>query len=288
MDDENKLPFDEQKENTLHANENAFAGAQEAMPLSSPYIDHKLKDNSEPDGHYTVKLEAFEGPLDLLLHLIKREEINIYDIPIAKITAQYLDYIQLMQNLNINLAGEFLLVAATLIYIKSKMLLPPDPTNPDADLMLEEDPRQELVYQLLEHQKFKDAAQMLYARESLEAATWTNPPREFLENGEEVFAVTILDLVEAFKDILKRFSKRIILEYERDEVTIEEMITEIRNLLLVQTVIKFSSFYERSLSKQHLLMTFLAILELVRLREIKLRQKQLFGEIIILRAQFKQ
>lgn len=219
----------------------------------------------------------------MLLYLIKREEINIWDIPIARITEQYLVYIQMMQDLNINLAGEFLLMAATLIYIKSKTLLPPDPNQVEEELPLE-DPRQELVYQLLEHQKFKNAAQMLYSKETLESAVWSQPPREFLESGEEVIAATLFDLIAAYRDVVKRLAERIVLEYEKEEVTVEEKLAEIRNLLLIQSIINLSSLFENYLSKRHIVVTFLAILELVRLNEIKLRQKQLFGEIVILKA----
>src|SRR4030095_3211873 len=133
----------------------------------------------------TIKLDGFEGPLDLLLHLLKREEIDIWNIHIARITEQYLEYLQLMKDLNINVAGEWLVMAATLIHIKSRMLLPPDPTVADAPEAAD-DPRTERVYQLLEHQKFKNAAQMLYTREEVENAVWTSPPREVLEGEKDV------------------------------------------------------------------------------------------------------
>ena len=126
----------------------------------------------------TIKLEGFEGPLDLLLHLLKREEIDIWNIPIARITEQYLEYLQLMKDLNINVAGEWLVMAATLIHIKSRMLLPPDPAAAPAEEG-QEDPRTELVYQLLEHQKFRNAAQMLYTREEVENAVWNSPPVKY-------------------------------------------------------------------------------------------------------------
>src|SRR6266540_246133 len=133
----------------------------------------------------TLRLEGFEGPLDLLLHLIKREEVDIWNIPIAEVTAQYLQYLQVMKELNINLAGEWLLMAATLIYIKSRMLLPPDPASAAQEEPVE-DPRTELVYQLLEHQKFKNAAQMLYTRQEVANAVWQNPPKDALEDEEVV------------------------------------------------------------------------------------------------------
>lgn len=249
---------------------------ESASPETATYVP--AADREE----YAVKLEKFEGPIDLLLYLIKREEINIWDIPIARITEQYLEYIQIMQDLNITVAGEFLMMAATLIYLKSKMLLPPDPTKPEEDLDIE-DPRRELVYQLLEHQKFKNAAQMLYAKEEVELEVWSKSPREFLDNGEEVITATLFDLIAAFRDVIKRFTDRVILEYAREEITLEEKLAEIRNLLLVQEMIEFSVLLEHKYSRQHLVVTLLAILELVRLSEIRILQKHLFGEILILK-----
>jgi segregation and condensation protein A len=228
----------------------------------------------------TIRLDGFEGPLDLLLHLLKREEIDIWNIPIARITEQYLEYLQLMKDLNINVAGEWLVMAATLIHIKSRMLLPPDPAAavaPEA----QDDPRTELVYQLLEHQKFKNAAQMLYTREEVENAVWNNPPGEVLEGEKDVVAVTLFDLLKAFHDIVKRFEAQRALELGGEEVSIDEKIAEIRRLLLIRDHMLFSSFFARSPSKHHLIVTFLALLELVRLREIWLYQKQSFDEIHI-------
>ncbi|MBI3658090.1 MAG: segregation/condensation protein A, partial [Acidobacteria bacterium] len=179
----------------------ATANLAEEKPLAAGSED------SPQLNHYTVKLDAFEGPLDLLLYLIRREEINIWDIPIAHITAHYLEYVQLMKDLNLNLAGEFLVMAATLIHIKSRLLLPPDPRQA-AESAEAEDPRHELVYQLLEHEKFKNAAQMLYAKEAVETEVWSKPPREFMEEGEEMIAATLFDVVSAYRDIVQRLAER--------------------------------------------------------------------------------
>src|SRR5436309_7432741 len=168
----------------------------------------------------TLRLEGFEGPLDLLLHLIKREEIDIWNIPIAQITEQYLQYLQVMKDLNINRAREWLVMAATLIYIKSRMLLPPDPEGA-AQEQLVEDPRTELVYQLLEHQKFKNAAQMLYTREEVENAVWQKPPKDALED-EEVVSVTLFDVLKAFREVVKRFDAQRAIEIAGEEVSLEE------------------------------------------------------------------
>ncbi len=228
----------------------------------------------------TIKLDAFEGPLDLLLHLIKKEEVDIWNIPIARITEQYLGYLQIMQDLNINVAGEWLLMAATLIYIKSRLLLPPDPVS-EAQEETQEDPRRELVYQLLEHQKFKNAAQMLYTREEVENSVWHRPPQEVVEDGKEVVSVTLFDLVKAFHEIVQRFEAQRAMEMTQEEVSIEDKIADIRRLLLVHNTMLFSNFFAEARSKSHLIVTFLALLELVRLREIWIYQKKAFDEIYI-------
>jgi segregation and condensation protein A len=237
------------------------------------------RDSSEQTG-ITIKLDAFEGPLDLLLHLIRKEEVDIWNIPIARITEQYLEYLHIMKDLNINLAGEWLLMAATLIYIKSRMLLPPDPTATSQE-ETQVDPRKELVYQLLEHQKFKNAAQMLYTREEVESSVWHNPPREVEEGEKEVVAVTLFDLVKAFHEIVLRFEAQRAMEMTQEEVSIEEKIEDIRHLFLVHNTILFSTLFAEARSKRHLIVTFLALLELVRLREIWIYQKKAFDEIYI-------
>ncbi len=236
-------------------------------------------DSAEAAG-ITIKLDAFEGPLDLLLHLIKKEEVDIWNIPIARITEQYLDYLQVMKDLNINVAGEWLLMAATLIYIKSRLLLPPDPVT-ESQEEAQEDPRKELVYQLLEHQKFKNAAQMLYTREEVENSVWHRPPQDGLEDEKEVVAVTLFDLVKAFHEIVQRFEAKRAMELTQEEVSIEQKIEDIRRLLLVHNTMLFSTLFAEARSKRHLIVTFLALLELVRLREIWIYQKKAFDEIYI-------
>lgn len=246
---------------------------------SEDNLDQDFKSASEKE-EITIRLEAFEGPLDLLLHLIKKEEVDIQDIPIARITEQYLEYIQVMRDLNINLAGDWLMMAATLIYIKSRMLVPQEP---DTAIQEEEaeDPRTELVYQLLEHQKFKNAAEMLHTREEVENAVWNNPPSEILDDGKEVVSVTLFDLLQAFHEVVKRFEDQFVLEVMQDEVTIEQQIVDIRKRFLVHDQIMFSTFFAEARSKQHLIVIFLALLELVRLREVWLHQQNAFSEIQI-------
>src|SRR6476660_786447 len=169
-----------------------------------------------------ISLTLYEGPLDLLMVLIRRQKLNIYDIPVAKITEQYLEYLHLMEEMNVDLASEFLLIAAQLIYIKSRTLLPPDP---DAGPEEQEDPRAELVRRLLEYEKFKNAAQMLYQRELVENAAWTNPGGAPFEDSEvePELAVGLYDLLMAFRDVVKRAETRPLMELSRDEFSVEQM-----------------------------------------------------------------
>ena len=228
-----------------------------------------------------VKLEVYQGPLDLLLDLIRKQQINIYDIPIAKITQQYLDYLRLLEEMNIDVAGEFILMAATLIYIKSRMLLPPDPNAPPED---QEDPRTELVHRLLEHEQFKNAAQMLQSKRIVEDATWTQPGiGEFVEAEDEPgLTVSAFDLISVFREILERAKKRPQLEIRREEVTVAEMIEHVKEILLASSrpvpLDQLMAGYE---SRQALIALFLALLEMVRLHAVLLRQKDLFASILV-------
>ena len=247
-------------------------------PVSNPQEETAAQDAA---AGLDVKLDIFEGPLDLLLHLIKKEEIDISDIPIARITEQYLEYLEMMKDLNVNVAGEWLVMASTLILIKSRMLLPPDPEQPGAPL---EDPRMPLVQQLLEHQRFKNAAQMLYERETIELSTWANPKTEFSEEEEELVSATVFDLIKAFHTIVQRFRDQIVMEVSHEPVTVEQKLLELRSMLALQPAFYFSSFFERRITRLHLIVTFLALLELVRLREIRLFQEKAHGDIRIERV----
>ena len=228
-----------------------------------------------------VDLEQFQGPLDLLLHLIRSQKINIYDIPIAKITQQYLDYLRQAEHLSIDLGGDFVFMAATLIHIKSKMLLPVDPDLAEG---AEEDPRQELVQQLLEHEKFLQAAQMLREKHMIEENVWSNPPHEaFLEEDEEPgLAVGIFDLVRTFEQVLERAKNRPSYDIEAEEVSVRSRVEYLKNLLLSEDrPILLREVFERQPSRKALIATFLAVLELVRMQAVVLRQKKLFEEIVI-------
>lgn len=227
-----------------------------------------------------VKLEAYEGPLDLLLDLIRKQKINIYDIPIAKITRQYLDYLRLMEELNIDVAGEFVLMAATLIYIKSRLLLPPDPTAPEEEQ--EGDPRAELVQRLLEHEQFKNAAEMLQSKRTVEEATWSHPGiDEFSEAEDEPgLAVSVFDLISVFREILERSKKRPQIHVRREVVTVQEMLEHVKQMMRERpgpvTVEELVAGY---VWRQALIALLLALLELVRLHAIELRQDDLFAPI---------
>ena len=226
--------------------------------------------------------KVYEGPLDLLLDLIRKQDIDIYDIPIAKITAQYLGYVERLKQLDVDVAGEFVYMASLLIHIKSKMLLPRDPNAP-ADA--QEDPRSELVERLLEHEKFKNAAQMLLQKQQIEEAVWTNPAlKEFKEDegAEPEIAADVVDLVRTFQTILDRLRDRPVLELNEDSVTVGQMIDYVRRrLLLEDRPLRLKRLLQPMQSRNALVCTFLALLELVRLQAILLRQEAVFGEILI-------
>ena len=222
-----------------------------------------------------ISLGEFEGPLDLLLYLIRQEQVNIYDIPVARITDEYLRYLQLMKELDLTVAGDFLVMAAQLIELKSRMLLPRDPTAPEDEI---EDPRQELVDRLLEHEKFKAAAQMLWSRATVEQAVFTRAEIETDKNNPEV-AVGLFDLLRVFQEILARHKEEVLMEIEREEVTMSEMIERLRNMVRSAGELNLLTFFQRAQSRRELVVAFLSVLELVRLSEISLRQRETFGEI---------
>jgi segregation and condensation protein A len=226
--------------------------------------------------------QVYEGPLDLLLDLIRKQDIDIYDIPIAKITAQYLGYVEKLKQLDVDVAAEFIYMASLLIHIKSKMLLPRDP---DAPADAQDDPRNELVERLLEHEKFKSAAQMLLQKQQIEEAVWTNPAlKEFKEDegAEPEIAADAVDLVRTFQQILDRLRERPILQVNEDSVTVGQMINYVRRrLLLEDRPLRLKRLLQPMQSRNALVCTFLALLELVRLQAILLRQDNVFGEIFI-------
>jgi len=226
-----------------------------------------------------ITLPLYEGPLDLLLDLIRRQKLDIYDIPIARITEQYLSYLHLMEELDVDLASEFLVIAAQLIYIKSRLLLPPDPDAPPEE---QEDPRAELVRRLLEYEKFKNAAQMLYQREMIENAVWSNPGEVTVDEVdlEPELNVTLYDLLLAFRDVCKRAEQRPLMEVQRDEFSVEQMMAYLfEKIVSARSAVAVSDVLPDITSRRGLITAFLALLELTRLRAIYLRQEKAFGEI---------
>ena len=236
--------------------------------------------------NYKIHLEMFEGPLDLLLYLVKKDHLNIYDIPIAKVTRQYLDYINLMQFLDLNIVGEFLVMAATLMQIKSKMLLPAEEL---AVLEENEDPRAELVKKLLEYEKFKQIAENLKQREISQQEVFKRPKTEPLADAsapdkqDVYFEASIFDLINAFSQALKDVPREVFYEVIKDQYTVEQKVHDILHLLLVQTEIKLSDLFSKTKSKLEIIVIFLAILELAKMKEIVARQNMEFEEIIIAR-----
>jgi segregation and condensation protein A len=253
------------------------AGSSPSKPKES------AKKKEESDFPFAVAVtDVYEGPLDLLLDLIRKQDIDIYDIPIAKITAQYLAYVEKIRELDVNVAAEFIYMAAVLIHIKSKMLLPRDPL---ATAEEQDDPRNELVNRLLEHEKFKSAAQMLLQKQQIEDAVLTNPSmKEFIEaeGTEPELAADVIDLVKTFQQVLERVRTRPVLNVDEESVTVGQMIDYLRRRLsLEDRPIRLKQMLMQVSSRQALVCMFLALLELVRLQAIQVRQEKLFGEIAI-------
>ncbi len=252
-----------------------------------PYLDKTVRPEKESDFPFAVSVEEiYEGPLDLLLDLIRKQNIDIYDIPIARITAQYLIYVEHIRHLDVNIAAEFVYMASLLIQIKSRMLLPRDPAAADADES--GDPRLELVNRLLEHEKFKSAAQMLQQKQQIEDAVMSNPSlREFRndEGTEPELSADVVDLVRVFREILGRSKERPILRIDEESVTVGQMIDYLRRRLSFEDrPIRLKQLLRTLHSRQSLVCTFLALLEMVRLQAVQLRQESLFGEVLVRRA----
>ena len=233
---------------------------------------------AEPREDIKLKLGEFSGPLDLLLFLIKQEQANIFDIPIAKITDEYLKYIRLMKTFDIALAADFLVMAATLIEIKSKMLLPQEKAADDDEEI--EDPRQELIDRLLEHQKFKNAAEMLYERNTIEQAVFRRGQIETDENNTETNA-TVFDLLNVFQKIMARHKEEIQMEIEREEMSLAEMLKHIKAQIFEAGEINLLKLFEALRTKQEFVLAFIAVLELVRTESVKLMQQKTFGDVIL-------
>jgi len=228
---------------------------------------------------YPVHLQVFEGPLDLLLHLIRKHEVNIYDIPIALVTQQYLDYLGLMQELNLDVVGEFLVMAATLIHIKSRMLLPrPDPAQED-----EEDPREALVRRLLEHQRFKAAAELLHEREIQRSAQWLRPDDRVTdvvgEAPEPEIELDLFSLMAAFRQVLDRARQRPRVLLPPEQLPIETRIDQLLARLSTTEACGFEELFADVQTRGGMIVTFLALLEMIRLKLVRVFQQANFGPI---------
>ena len=228
---------------------------------------------------YRINLPVYEGPLDLLLDLIRKQEMDIHNIPIAKITEQYLDYLHRLEKLDIDVSADFIYMAATLIHIKSKMLLPADPLAGPEGL---EDPRDELVHRLLEHEKFKNAAQLLYQKQQVEDHVWSHPDKS-LYGGEEVegeLVVSLVDLVKVFSQVLERRKEIPKFELRHDTVTIAQMMDRLRHRLIGgDDPVSLVEFFDTCKSRNAMIVALLAVLEMVRMQAVLLVQSELFADI---------
>ena len=251
----------------------------------SPLVDDHFDPTEQTTLPYQVRIENFEGPLDLLLHLIKKSEINIYDIPIHLIAQQYLTYIEAMEDLNLTVAGEFLVMAATLLQIKSKMLLPADETAADEEDG--PDPREELVRRLLEYKQFKDAARQLDEHERLwrEIYSREQGPALDLESDETLLDnVSLFDLVDVLQGILDRNPGKAFMEVLPDNLTVRERMNAILEMLQGQESVNFVELFEPACHCLVVIVTFLALLELMRLRTVRVFQTGHFGPILVSRG----
>jgi segregation and condensation protein A len=249
-------------------------------------VDNQLDGAEQTELAYQVRIENFEGPLDLLLHLIKKNEINIYDIPIALIAQQYLSYIEAMKELNLAVAGEFLVMAATLLQIKSKMLLPVEETAEDEDDG--PDPREELVRRLLEYKTIKEAARQLDTQEKIWREIYSRPaaPHEEAPDTDEAMLenIGLFDLVDALQGILNRNPGKKLLEILPDNLTVRDRMNAILEALEGQESIGFEALFDASCHRLLIIVTFLALLELIRLRTVRVYQAESFGPILVSRS----
>ena len=262
------------------ASPEASAGGESERVAVPPGIESAL-----PDDVPRILLPVFEGPLDLLLYLLRREKIDIHNIPIAPITRQYMEYLELMRELNLELAGEFMVMAATLIHIKSKMLVPLSPTEAAGEEELE-DPREELVRRLLEFARYKEAAGLLHQRREIRAATWGRPDTvvpQFDDSGEEMLEAGLFDLIAAFKELLERRKTLLAHEVESEGPSLEETMARLMGMIRAGESLEFLAMFETLTTKAEMIVTFLALLELIRLKQIKVYQRGQFGPIRVFR-----
>src|SRR6058998_3644454 len=232
---------------------------------------------------YNINIPLYEGPLDLLLDLIKQQKMSIHDIQISEITAQYLDYLHKLEELDVDVSAEFIYMAATLIYIKSKTLLPPDPLGSEEEQA--GDPRAELVQRLVEHEKFKNAAQLLYQKQQIEENVWSKPDKSLYhdEGTEGELVVSLVDLVKVFQQVLERRKEVSRIELQHEQFSVAQMIAQLRAQIIAsaENVVKLIHFFEACPSRHAMIVAFLAVLEMVKLQAVGLVQEKQFGEILL-------
>jgi segregation and condensation protein A len=232
---------------------------------------------------YKINIPLYEGPLDLLLDLIKKHEMNIHDIQISKITAQYLEYLHQLEALDIDVSAEFVYMAASLIYIKSRMLLPPDPLGTPEEQAA--DPRAELVQRLVEHEKFKNAAQLLYQKQQVEENVWSKPDKSLYntEGTEGELVVSLVDLVKVFQQVLERRKEVSRIELQHEVFTVAQMMAQLRAQILASetNTVNLVTFFDACPSRHAMIVAFLAVLEMVKLQAVALAQETQFGDIVV-------
>lgn len=267
------------KSGEQNASEGAATGADNATERT---VDQRME-GSTASAAYRVHIPMYEGPLDLLLDLIKQQKMSIHDIRISQITSQYLDYLHKLEELNVDVSSEFIYMAATLIYIKSKMLLPPDPLA--AEEGQAEDPRAELVQRLVEHEKFKNAAALLYQRQQIEENVWSKPDKSLYkdEGTEGELVVSLVDLVRVFQQVLERRKDIARIDLQHELFTVAQMIAALRAQILASAdnTVNLIQFFEACPSRHAMIVAFLAVLEMVKLQAVLLVQEKMFGEIVV-------
>jgi len=240
-------------------------------------------ERTAPKSAYKIQIPMYEGPLDLLLDLIRQQKMSIHDIRISEITAQYLDYLHKLEELDVDVSAEFIYMAATLIYIKSKMLLPPDPLASEEEQA--SDPRAELVQRLVEHEKFKNAAQLLYQKQQIEENVWSKPDKSLYhdEGTEGELVVSLVDLVKVFQQVLERKKEVSRIELRHEEFTVAQMIAALRAQILAsaQNAVNLIQFFDACPSRHAMIVAFLAVLEMVKLQAVALVQEKQFGDILV-------
>ena len=240
-------------------------------------------ERTAPKPPYKINIPMYEGPLDLLLDLIKQQKMNIHDILISQITAQYLDYLHKLEELDVDVSAEFIYMAATLIYIKSKMLLPPDPLASEEEQSA--DPRAELVQRLVEHEKFKNAAQLLYQKQQIEENVWSKPDKSLYndEGTEGELVVSLVDLVKVFQQVLERRKEVSRIELRHEQFSVAEMIAALRTQIIssADNSVNLIQFFEACPSRHAMIVAFLAVLEMVKLQAVALVQEKQFGDILV-------